>query len=161
MSARPEPSEEYRRALRRACVDAGLPEVYADRVERAFQATIDAGEPVPADPDPSAELLAARLEVERLREALVQAAIPLEAMLAAGDCEPAAMTLCDDVKAAIKGGVVAARGALAAQPPDLGPLRAVAASWEVAKRMSIVVPGSLPRALEALLAAYPSLAGEG
>jgi hypothetical protein len=84
-----------------------------------------------------AELLAARLEVERLREVIEDAS-----------SDPAA---CVDTVADL-------RAALAAPPPDLSPLRElVAATAGFAGTSADGTQGPIGRARDALLAAYPCL----
>jgi hypothetical protein len=78
-------------------------------------------------PAGSPALLAA-LEVERLRGVLVEAVIPLEALLMAGCLRPSATALSQAVKDGILEGIAAVRSALSAPPPDLGPLRELVAA---------------------------------
>ena len=93
----------------------------------------------------AAELLAARLEVERLRAAL-------EGALGFQCCWQF-----------VHGGPhseACPRRLLSAPPPGLGPLRELVAAWRAARLDSVIMPARLAAALDDLLAAYPCL-GEG
>jgi hypothetical protein len=110
----------------------------------------------------AAELLAARLEVERLRGVLVEAVIPLEALLMAGCLRPSATALSQAVKDGILEGIAAVRSALSAPPPDLGPLREFLAAVRDLDEADAADPAAwamdhYDKAMAALLAAYPDL----
>lgn len=123
----------------------------------------------PVEPDPSAELLAARLEVERLRESLRRMLIahvicPNRDCRSFLDTEMGRNLDPDRKPEPHKPGCVFAP--LEAPPPDLGPLRELVAAV-TASAFSLADPPTrnerrrVVDARRAVLAAFPSLAGEG
>lgn len=133
---------------------AALGRAAADALDAGSE--VFGGSPPPAAPDPGAELLALRLEVGRLRKAIT--------------------ALCDRWQRARADGLIPASdyvrdlgpctllADLSAPPPDLGPLRELVAAGRAFGWHDPPTRDELQRLIDArraVLAAYPSLAGEG
>jgi len=122
------------------------------------ETTKDRGATVPPAAPP--ELLAA-LEVERLRGAVERAEARSRSCYRETVSLDSWCRLCGQDSPWNEGHKADCPfAALAAPPPDLGPLRELVAAWRAARLDSVIMPARLAAALDALLAAYPCLGEE-